>query len=386
MYDFDTPARRRGTDCYKWDGMERAFGRADLVPLWVADSDFLPLPEIAAAIRGRAGEGQAFGYTIPGDGYLESILRWNKARNGLSLQKSDLLPVPGVVTGLAVALLALTKEGDGVLINPPVYTPFYHVVRGLGRALVEPPLVCGGIGDWRLDFADLEEKMRSGTVKAYLLCSPHNPVGRVWTPDELSRVAALCRQYGVRLVSDEIHGDILLGSARFTPILSVERQAVAVAAPSKTFNIAGLKCSHFMIPDEGLRKQVADRLQVLHLECDLLAYRAAEAAYAHGAAYADECNAYMAENARFAVSFFRERLPQVKAYVPEGTYLLWLDFSVFHLTAGELRRRLVEEAGVALNAGTDYGAAYGAYARLNVAAPRSILTEGLEKIAKAFGD
>ena len=386
MYDFDTPARRRGTDCFKWDGMERPFGRADLVPLWVADSDFLPLPEIAAAIRERAGEGQAFGYTAPGEGYLESILRWNEARNGLALKKDDLLPVPGVVTGLVTALLALTKEGDGVLINPPVYTPFYGVVRGLGRTLVESPLVCGGVGDWQLDFADLEEKMRGGTVTAYLLCSPHNPVGRVWTPDELSRLAALCRQYGVQLISDEIHGDILLGGAKFTPILAVEPQAVAVAAPSKTFNIAGLKCSHFMIPDEGLRKKVAEQLHVLHLECDLLAYRAAEAAYTHGARYTDECNAYMTENARFAVSFFRERLPKVKAFVPEGTYLLWLDFSAYGLSAGELRRRLVEEAGVALNAGTDYGAAYGAYSRLNAATPRAILAEGLEKIAKAFGD
>jgi len=383
MYDFDTPVERRGTDCVKWDGMERAFGRADLLPFWIADGDFLPLPAITEAIRKRAGDDKAFGYTTPGEGYFTSILRWCRERNGLSLSRADILPVPGVVTALAVSLLALTDKGDGVLINPPVYPPFFDTVRGLGRTPVESPLQSRGNGDWRLDFADLEEKMRGG-VRAYLLCSPHNPVGRVWTQEELSRVAALCRRYGVQLISDEIHGDIMLGGTTFCPTLAVEPHAVAVAAPSKTFHIAGLKCSHFLIPDESLRRKIAAQLHLLHLECNLFGLVAAEAAYTHGAQWAKECNAYLTENARFAVSFLAEHLPGAVAYVPEGTYLLWIDFSAYALTGEELRRRLTEKAGVALNAGTDYGRAYGSFMRLNVAAPRALLAKGLAAIAGAF--
>ena len=382
MYDFDVLLPRRNTDSTKWDALQRDFGRDDLMPFWVADIDFPILPEINEVIRSRAADGQTFGYTFAGQGYFESVIAWNKTRHGLSLEKKDILPIPGVVTALAVILMALTKINDKVLINPPVYTPFFDVVNGLGRELILSPLKQED-GRYTFDFEDLKAKLSSG-VSAYVLCSPHNPVGRVWEEAELREVAALCREYNVCLISDEIHYDIVFSGHKHHPILSICPEAIMITAPSKTFNIAGLKSSVILVKEPTLRERVDNWADNLHLYCNLFAYQASQVAYEKGAQWVNEMNAYLEDNARYTVEYLKTHLPSVKAYVPESTYLMWLDCSELHLCGKDLNDILVNKAGTALNSGEEYGEGYDKFVRLNIATPRYYLMEGLEKIVKAL--
>ncbi len=381
LYDFNSLLARRNTDCTKWDALMRDYGRDDLMPFWVADMDFPVLPEISEAIRNRAAPGQTFGYTFTGHSYLQSVIGWNLRRHDLRLTEEEILPVPGVVTAMAIILMALTQKGDRVVINPPVYPPFYQVVGRLGRELVPVPLVKKQ--RYELDFEALEREFRKG-VQAYLFCSPHNPVGRVWTEQELMMLTALCRKYHVLMVSDEIHSDIVYTGSSHTTILKCMEEAIALTAPSKTFNLAGLKSSTMLIRDPALRQQVGGMMETLHLYCNLFSYCAAEAAYTSGDRWVDELNQYLKENAETVCGFLKDRLPTVAAYVPEGTYLMWLDFSKTGLAGEALQKQLVEKAGLALNAGSSFGQSYGGFARMNIAAPRSYLIKGLEKMAAAF--
>lgn len=382
MYDFDTLLLRENTNCTKWDALKRDFGRDDLLPFWVADMDFPVLPEILQAISRRAGEGQTFGYTFAGEEYLDSVLYWNKSRHDLSLSREDIIPIPGVVTAISVILQRLTKEKDAIVINPPVYTPFFHAVENLGRTLVQSPLVERD-GRYTLDFDHLEQVFRQG-AKLYLLCSPHNPVGRVWTREELEWAAGLCRQYDVLLVSDEIHDDIVFSDHVHIPVLNIEPKAIQICAPSKTFNIAGLKSSVILVKDPELRNNIQFGVDMLHLYPNLFAYEATIAAYRHGARWLDELNRYLEDNARFTVDYLGRFLPKVGAYVPESTYLMWLDFSALGLSDEELEQTMIQKAGVALNKGSDYGPGYGQYMRLNIGVPRSYLEMGLHKIVEGF--
>lgn len=383
MYNFDVLLQRRHTDSTKWDALERDFGRDDLMPFWVADADFPILPEISEAIRERASDGNTFGYTFAGGTYFESVIAWNRERHGMELKREHIIPAPGVVTALALVLLASVEKKDKILVNPPVYTPFFDVVRGLDCELVESPLVRKN-GRYVLDFDDIERKFSQG-VKVYIFCSPHNPVGRVWEREELEKIAALCREYHVLLISDEIHYDIVYSGHRHTPILNIDSKAVLLTAPSKTFNIAGLKSSVILVQDPELKSKVDWWIETMHLYLNLFAYRATETAYQKGALWVDEMVAYLEENARFTVDYFKKNLPRVKVDMPESTYLMWLDFSEYRLTEKELNRMLTEEAKLALNPGTEYGSGYEQFARLNIAVPRFYLKEGLEHIKKIFG-
>ena len=382
MYNFDSLLQRRGSDSTKWDSLKRDFGRDDLMPFWVADMDFPVLPEIVEALSKRSTEGQTFGYTFAGQDYFNSVIAWNKTRHGLDLEKDEIIPVPGVVTAIAALLLKVTKEEDKVVINPPVYTPFFQVIKDMNRQLVLSPLIQKD-GKYIIDFADLEEKFRHG-ASLYLMCSPHNPVGRVWTKEELEQVTQLCRKYNVLLVSDEIHGDIVFSGHTHIPILNVCPEAIAISAPSKTFNIAGLKSSTILVKEPNIKKKVQEAIDCLHLYPNLFAYEATKAAYQYGAEWLKELNVYLEENARFTVEYLKEHLPQVVAYVPEGTYLMWLDFSVFGLSDQELESRMINIAQVALNSGMEYGKGYGQFMRLNIGAPRFYLEEGLKHIVDAF--
>lgn len=382
MYNFDVLLQRRHTDSTKWDALERDFGQENLMPFWVADADFPVLPEIGQAIRERAADGETFGYTFAGESYYEGILSWNRRRHGLDLKKEEIIPAPGVVTALAEILLALTEKGDTVLINPPVYSPFFDVVRGMERTLAESPLRLRG-GRYELDLEDMERKFASG-VKLYILCSPHNPVGRVWEKVELEELTKLCRKYQVILVSDEIHYDIVYPGHRHIPILNVNPDAVMVTAPSKTFNIAGLKSSVILVKNEEIRARIEHWAENMHLYLNLFAYCATETVYKSGGQWLDEMIEYLEENARFVLAYFEEHMPRVKTYMPESTYLMWLDFSGYGMTEGELSHRLQDGAGVALNAGEEYGKGYGQYMRLNIACPRYYLEEGLKRISLAF--
>ncbi len=381
LYDFNSLLNRKNTDCTKWDALKRDYGRDDLMPFWVADMDFPVLPEISEAIRNRAVPDQTFGYTFTGHSYLQSVIGWNQRRHNLQLKEEEILPVPGVVTAMAIILMALTQKGDRVVINPPVYPPFYQVVERAERTLVPVPLVKKQ--RYELDFEALEREFRKG-VRAYLFCSPHNPVGRVWTEQELITLTALCRKYHVLLISDEIHSDIVYEGSRHTTILNCMEEAIALTAPSKTFNLAGLKSSTMLIRDAALRNPVENMMETLHLYCNLFSYCAAEAAYTSGDRWVDALNQYLKENAETVCGFLKDRLPSVSTYVPEGTYLMWLDFSQTGFTGEALQKQLVEKAGLALNAGNSFGQDYGQFARMNIAVPKGYLLEGLEKLAAAF--
>lgn len=384
MYNFDRLLERRNTDCTKWDAIERDYGKSNLMPFWVADADFPVLPDIGEAIKKRSGEGQTFGYTFAGEKFFNSVIDWNKRRHNMEVTKEEIIPVPGVVTGIAIALMALTKEGDKVLINTPVYAPFFTVVKSLKRTLQESSLIKKD-GVYSLDFENIEEKFKEGT-KAVIFCSPHNPVGRVWSREELETLCKLCRKYGVIIISDEIHSDIVYRPAEHIPLLNVSQDVVLINSPSKTFNIAGLKGSLVFIKNEELRRQFSEMTNALHLYVNMFSLLATETVYTKGEQWLEEMLAYVKGNAELVLKFTEERLVKAKAYMPESTYLLWLDFSGYGMTDKELEACVEDEAGLALNPGTDYGEAYGQYMRLNIACPRFYLKEGLEKLGKAFQD
>lgn len=382
MLKFDTMLNRRGTDCKKWDAMGALFGREDLMPFWIADTDFPILPEIIDAINGRTDYTQSMGYTSPSEAYYANIQSWFASRQGLTLEKHQILPVPGVVCGLWVAINCLTQPGEGVVINPPVYPPFFHVVENLGRKLLESPLVVKN-GEYTLDFEQLEDCFKEG-AKMFVLCSPHNPVGRVWRQEELERIVGLCKAYDVVLVSDEIHSDLIFGDNIHTPMLNLEEKSIVITAPSKTFNIAGLKSSMIFAKDPDTLKKLRDGLNGMHLYTGLYGLLGTAAAYASGSDWADEQNAYLEETAKAVVDYFAEHLPAVRAYVPDSTYLMWLDFSELGLTEAELKDTLINKAKVALNAGSEYGEAYGQFMRFNIGAPRDYIMEGVAAIVAAL--
>ena len=385
MYNFDKLVDRRGTQCIKWDLIDKVYGADDVIPLWIADMDFEVLPEINDALIERSSH-PSFGYTIPAPAYRENIIKWNKERNGLELTKEDIVAIPGVVTAIAFALNALTKEGDKILINTPVYNPFAETIKGLGRELVTSSLICEGTHRM-FDFADMEEKMKDG-VRMVLLCNPHNPVGRVWNKEELHELVELCAKYNVYLFSDEIHSDLCYGGHKHCSVLTVSEKAKEVAfctmAPSKTFNIAGLKSSMFMIQNPEIRQKIQANINAFHIGVDLLAYKATEVCYGYGAQWVDELNEYLYENAKFVTEFCETQLPKVKTYIPEGTYLMWLDFSAYNLTQEELMNKLKFEAKVGLNSGTTYGEEGNGFARMNIGCPKFLLEKAMCQMKEAF--
>ena len=385
MYNFDKLVDRKGTECIKWDLIGKVYGSDDVIPLWIADMDFEILPELQEAMVKRASH-PSFGYTIPAPAYRENIIKWNKERNGLELAKEDIVGIPGVVTAIAFALNALTKDGDKILINTPVYNPFASTIKGLNRELVTSSLKCEGTKRV-MDFADMEEKMKDG-VKMMILCNPHNPIGRVWTKEELNQLVELCAKYNVYLFSDEIHSDICYGGHKHCSILTVSEKAKEIAfcamAPSKTFNIAGLKSSMFMIQNPEIREKIQANINAFHIGIDLMAYKATEVCYGYGAQWVDELNEYLYENAKFVTEFCETQLPKVKTFVPDGTYLMWLDFSEYGLTQEELMDKLKNEAKVGMNSGATYGDEGVGFARLNIGCPKFLLEKAMNQIKAAF--
>jgi cystathionine beta-lyase len=390
VYEFDRLLMRKGTNCSKWDALEQTYGDPDLVPLWVADMDFPVLPELEKALAARV-ENSTFGYTFAGEGYYRSVIDWHAKRDGLSLEKEDILDVPGVVCGLGFAIAALTDPEDKVLINSPVYPPFFDVPKSLGRRLLLSPLRLGkehGKERYEIDFGDFEAKLKEG-VKAFIFCSPHNPLGRVWEKDELENIVTLCARYGTIIVSDEIHSDLIFSGHKHIPILNASPQArdisLIVTAPSKTFNIAGLKASTLIVQNPDLRRRMRALLNQFHIGVNLFGYKAAETVYSQGEKWLEELLVYLEDNAKFVVSFLESHLPRVGTCLPESTYLMWLDFSAYRLSQEALMEKLRSEARVALNDGATFGEEGRNHVRLNIGTTRALLREGLEKIAAAFG-
>lgn len=390
-YDFDQFVERRGTNSAKWDSVERVFGEEDLLPMWVADSDWPTAPAVVRAIKERAQHG-IFGYTFPGDELREVVTDWLKERHDWEVDPDWISFNDGVVPSLSVAIETVARSGDGVVIQPPVYYPFFSAIRKNGAQVVENPLR-EGAGRYEMDFRDLErtidergERGREGEVRALVLCSPHNPVGRVWKEGELKRLGQICGEREVVVIADEIHSDIVYPEGDHLPFPAIsgefEDNSITLFAPSKTFNIAGLPASVTVIPDPRLRKRFLSRTGKRVNGPSIFGMEAMRAAYEEGQGWLEEQLAYLADNRDFALSFL-EDLPQVRGFKPEGTYLLWIDFRPLGLDPDELRTLIEKEARVALDPGQWFGQGGTGFMRLNMACPRSTLREGLERIGNA---
>ncbi len=396
-YDFDTVVDRRGTSSLKWDYEEmfvpsskvsaRMPSARALLPLWVADMDFVAPPEIMDALRRRVEHG-VFGYTLEPDSWFEAAADWVRLRHSWALQREWMLASPGVIPSLVVALLALTQPGDGVVIQPPVYYPFALRVRAHGRRVVENPLRLSGTR-WDMDLDGLERLLEDETTRMVVLCSPHNPVGRVWDRGTLARLAAACARRNVIIVSDEIHCDLVMPGHRHQPIASVSDEAatgsVTLMAASKTFNLAGLGGSLTIIPDPGLRQrfQTVQR-GIVGGAANAVTVTATEAAWRHGGPWLDQLLLYLSGNYRFLVRALAEKLPAVRAFPLEGTCLPLLDMRALHLPDDAIRERLLGAARVWLDEGSMFGTGGEGFQRINIGCPRSVLAEAIDRMAQAF--
>lgn len=386
MHDFDTLLDRRGTDCTKWDALSRDYGDPDLMPFWVADMDFKCLPELDEALSART-HAATYGYTFASDRYFRSITDWYGRRHGMAVSKEEIINVPGVVTALHMAMAALGKLGDRIIINTPVYPPFLSLHENGRYRLLQSPLK-EEQGRYSLDFADLEKKMKMG-AQFYVLCSPHNPSGRIWSPEELRDVADLCQRYGVILLSDEIHGDLALPGRKHHPAVSVSeaarKVAIVISAPSKTFNCAGLKSSFLIISDEAMREKVRRKVESFDIYTNLFGLLATKTVFEKGDAWLDALTQYLESNARRMLEFIDVQLPGVKASMPDASYLLWMDFRSTGLAQDELVNRLKSAGRLALNDGRAFGPGGEGHMRFNFGTPRSYLEKGLEGLSRALG-
>jgi cystathionine beta-lyase len=386
-YNFDEIIDRSASHCVKIDRLKAVFGRDDLIPLWVADMDFLSPPAIAEALIERTRHG-IFGYTVPDNGYYNSIIDWLRQRHSYEVRREEITFVPGVVKGIAFAIDAFTRKNDKIIIQPPVYHPFRIVPESLGREVINNPLLFDN-GRYSIDFDGLRRIVAENECKILLLCSPHNPAGRVWHEDELKQLAEICYDNNILVISDEIHSDLTLPGYRHRPFATVSEKArknsITLMAPSKTFNIAGIVSSFAVTHNPEIRKQYLDYLSPRELDQPTIhALVATEAAYREGREWLDEAIAYIRKNITFVESFLKEHIPQIKVIRPEATFLLWLDCRELHLTQKELVYLFVHKAGLALNNGTIFGKEGEGFMRLNVGTTLSTLEKALDKLRKAI--
>jgi len=383
--DFDSILDRRRTGSYKWDFCERAFGEKDVIPMWVADMDFAAPPAVVETLKARAAHG-AYGYPMVSKSFWTAFSDWLKHRQDWTPGRNEMTLIPGVVPALNLCVNAFTRPGDKIVIQTPVYHPFYSAVENNGRRLVRNPLAFDG-RRFTMDFDHLKSLDDSRT-RMIILCSPHNPVGRVWTREDLGRLAELAAAGDWIVVADEIHGDLILPGHRFTPFASISKEAAArtvtLTAPSKTFNIAGLSTAAAIIGNPRLKSLFDSQLQSAGLTMgNVFGLAAFEAAYREGEAWLDELLAYLAGNSEFAGRFLAERLPEIKLIAPEGTYLGLLDCRGLGLEQAELDRFFLREAKVYFDPGPRFGEELRGFQRINLGCPRSLLREALERIERA---
>jgi len=382
-YDFDLIIDRHGTNSIKYD-FARAKGKPEgLLPMWVADMDFPAPPEVLADIQKAAAHG-IFGYSEPKEDYYDAVIEWFGSHFGYYTAQREIVKSPGIVFALAQAVRAFTLPNEAVLIQTPVYYPFFDVVRSNDRMLVTNPLTYSN-GKYFIDFEDFEQKIVKHNVKLFILCSPHNPVGRVWTREELEQLNDICLKHSVTVISDEIHCDFVWHGHTHTCFGLLNENAVIATAPSKTFNLAGLQISNLFIKNEDLRSKFKAEIDRSgYGPINTLGIVSCQSAYTKGAAWLQALNTYLAENIRLTQEFLATQLPKVKLIEPEGTYLLWLDFSEYGLTQTELDRRVTEGAKLWLNSGTIFGSEGKGFQRINIACPRAILMDALGKLEKEF--
>lgn len=386
-YDFDRIIPRRNTNSLKWDFAEKRGRSADILPLWVADMDFAAPNEVIAAIKDKAEHG-IFGYSEPLDGYYAALNGWFERRHGWKTQAEKFVLSCGVVFAINSLIRVLTQPNDAVIVMQPVYYPFSESVLENGRKLVVSQLVTDG-KRYTVDFDDFERKIEENKVKLFILCSPHNPVGRVWTVDELRRMGEICLKHGVFVISDEIHADFTFGGHRHTVFTEVdkrfEKTCAICTAPTKTFNLAGLHNANIYIPDDGVRAEfIREQNRQGYSQSNVMGIVACQAAYTYGDEWLEELKSYLEGNIAFVRQYIAVNMPKVRFYEPEGTYLLWLDFSAYGFSDRQLQEIIEKKAGVWLDGGYVFGEGGSGFQRINVACPRAILNEALERIRAAF--
>jgi len=386
-YDFDSSVDRTGTDCIKWDYLKEFFGKDDLDAFWVADMDFKAPDEILKPIRDRAAHG-VFGYTAKPPEFYSAVIEWFQKRYQWKIQKEWIVTTPGVVPALNLAVQEFTEPGDGIIIQPPVYFPFMHAVELNGRTLLDNTLQLRD-GIYRMDFEDLERKASKASM--LILCSPHNPVARVWSESELDELGRICREHDLFVFSDEIHADIVFNPHRHLPTPAVNsdlaRRTISAFATSKTFNLAGLQLSINIIPDQEIRERFKKTIEKLHLNMsNIFGIVGTRAAYENGEPWLDQLLEYLWGNFTAVRDHFESEIPKITVLEPEGTFLLWLDCRKLELSDKQLASLFVHRAGLALSAGEMFGQGGSGFMRLNIACPRINLINAARKLKTALED
>ena len=384
-YDFDQIIDRSNTNSVKLDAIERVFGSKDVMPLWVADMDFLSPPEITEGLKKRVEHG-IFGYVEPGERYFSSIINWLESKHDWSVSKETITFVPGVVKGFAFAIDVFTNDNDKIIIQPPVYPPFKGTTEDLNREIVTNPLIFQD-GQYSMDFDNLRKVAKTG-CKMLILCNPQNPSGRIWTKEELSELAEICFDNDILVVSDEIHADLALPGNKHVPFATVSEKAkqnnITLMAPSKTFNIAGIVSSFAVVENENIRKKYFDYLLARQLnEGTIFGYLAAQYAYECGSEWLEQVLEYIQKNIDFVDSFLQEHIPQIKIIKPEASFLIWLDCRDLNLSQPELESFFIHKAKLGLNSGTMFGKEGEGFMRLNVGCPLITLEKALDNLKKA---
>mgnify|MGYP004475718017 FL=1 len=387
-YDFSRPTERRGTDSYKWDSAPET----DIIPLWVADMDFETFPAITEALQRRVAHG-IFGYTRVPEAYYEAVCNWFGKRHGWHINREDIIYTSGVVPAVSAVIKALTLPGDQVIVQGPVYNCFFSSIRNNGCETVSNSLIYNKEElRYEIDFDDLERKLAHERARLMLICNPHNPGGRVWTRDELTRMAELCHKYGVRVVSDEIHCELTLYDNEYVPFGSLpdelSRDSITCCSPSKAFNTAGLQIANIVCRDAEVRNRI-DRAININEVCDVNPFGviALQAAYSdEGYEWLTQLRAYISSNYDLLRERFARELPKCKVMRMEGTYLAWIDCSELHISSDEIEEMLMHENKVWVNAGSMYGTEGAAFIRINMACTSELLNEGITRIVNGLGN
>ncbi len=389
MFNFDKINDRTGTNSLKFDFHKENNMPEDVLSMWIADMDFEAPPAVKEALASYVERG-IFGYSDPKDNYFETVIEWFKNRFNWEIKKDWIVKTPGVVIALALAVKAFTKKGENVIITPPVYYPFFNVIRNNERNIIESDLIYEN-GKYRIDFEDFEKKVKENNVKLFIMCSPHNPVCRVWTKEELQTLGAICKKYNLHIVSDEIHCDFVYPGFEHTPFLlacpEMADRAVICTAPSKTFNIAGLQMSNIIIPGEETRalyeKEV---LSGGHTCSNAMGILAAEAAYKGGEEWYKECWQYIRGNLDYVRAFLKDNLPMLKLVEPEGTYFAWIDFSALGMNKDELESFMVNKAKIWLDGGYIFSERAAMFQRFVLACPRATVEEAMKRLNAAVSE
>ena len=386
-YDFDTVISRKGSGCIKWD-VKDLFGvspEADLLPFWIADQDFPVLPEIQEALKKRVDH-PMYGYTMPSSRSVSALSEWYSRRHDWDFSPSEVISGIGVVTVLSYAIQALTEPGDKIALFSPVYDPFFALIKNSGRTLADVPMPYQD-GKYILDLELFEKALTTG-VKALIFCNPHNPVGKVWTRQELTDIAHLCKKYNTLILSDDVHGDIVMKGHKYVPMASVTEakdRLVTFTAISKTFNLAGLGASATIVQNRELFQKLNSALKNVWLfGPNVMAFPAMEAAYTYGDTWVDELNEYLSENARYISEQCQNDMPDIKVTEHQGTFLMWLDMTCFGLSSDKLTTTLAKEYGIALGNGAHYGNQCDGFMRFNIACPRKTLIKGFEALKRFY--